>query len=394
MSQPSAKDGIELARSLSSEPPVKTSCLIRPVKRLCYSSLAADRIAGYELIKSIYLNQRSISPVEGGCLWEALRRSGLEAETHTQDAQMGALRVWTPRSSSLWGVCGVVSQLLRWCSDVIHSPYMGAKTFTTLHRSLQTIMESKAYLTEAQMVELLRVHRIAVERTTKETCIAPLVVQTYPIPLSTPTHVDEACGENILAGRISFEVISLKLFGLLECIHQHERIPSVAIPSVMGSLCQIIGHPSTESDTDHLVNSAMRVACLILVDKAYGSLATEALEGFWDPIDDKNNHGIALGALRVAKRVLLNRLSRASQPINRPSQDYFDTSVEVDCMMQALSQLPDTWMVRNGGDHILVELVDLVEQVMMQFQYDRTSEISAFVGKVVLGLTGGLDLYW
>jgi len=31
---------------------------------------------------------------------------------------------------------------------------------------------------------------------------------------------------------------------------------------------------------------------------------------------------------------------------------------------------------------------------MTQFQYDRTSEISAFVGKVVLGLTGGLDLYW
>jgi hypothetical protein len=136
-----------------------------------------------------------------------------------------------------------------------------------------------------------------------------LVVRTNPTPLSTPTNVDEACGENILTGRISFEDVSLKLFGLLECIHQHELIPSVAIPSVMASLCQIIGHPSTESDTDHVVNSAKRVARLILVDEAYGSLATEALEGFWDPVDDKNNHGIALGALRVAKQVILNRLS-------------------------------------------------------------------------------------
>jgi hypothetical protein len=392
--QPSAKDGIELARSLSSEPPVKTSCLVQPVKRLCYSSLAADRIAGYELIKSIYLNQRSVSAVEGGGLWEALRRAGLEVETHAQDAQMETLGVWISKSRSLWGVCGVVNQLLVWCSDVIHSPYIGAKTFTTLHRSLQTIMESKAYLTEAQMVELLRVHRIAIERAIKETCATRLVVQTYPTPLSTPTHIDEARGRQILAEYISLEDISFMLFDLLECIHQHELIPSVAIPSVMASLCQMIAYPSTGSDTDHLVNSAMRVARMILVDEAYGSLAVEALEGFWDPIDDKNNHGIALGALRVAKRVILNCISRTNEPINRTSQYHFYTTVEVDRMMQALGQLPDIWMVRSGGDRILLELVDLVEQVMTQFQYARTSEISAFVGKVILGMTGGLDLYW
>jgi hypothetical protein len=392
--QPSAKAGIELARSLSTEPPVKTSCLVLPVKHLCYSSLAADRIAGYELIKSIYLNQTSISSMEGGCLWEALRRADLESESHAQDVQMETLGVWISKSRSLWGVCGVVDQLLAWCSNVLRSPNTGAKMFTTLHHSLQTIIESKAYVTEAQMVKLLQVHRIAVERTIEESCATPLVVQTCPTPLSMPTDIDEANGGQILAAHISLEDISLKLFGLLESIHKYELIPSVAIPSVMASLCQMIGHPPIDRDTDHLANSAIRVARMILVDKAYGSLAMEALEGFWDPIGDKSNHEIALGALRVAKRVILDCKSRASEPMNDPSQYHFYTSVEVDRMMQALRRLPNIWMVRSGGDRILVELVDLVEQVMTQFQYERTSEISPFVGKVILGLTGGLDLYW
>jgi hypothetical protein len=333
--------------------------------------------------------------MEYGCLWEALRRAGLEADALTRDAQMGALEVWMSESKALWGVCGVMEQLLAWASDVIkHS--MGVKSFTPLHRSLQMILESSVFVTESQMAELSRIYRIAIERATDEMPALPPDILANPTPLSTPIGVNGSCGESF-AGDIPVGYIGPKFFSLLECIQQREHIiPPDAIPNVMASLCHMIGYPSTtrHADTASFADPAMQTTCLILDDETYHSLAIEALEDFWDPVHGENNHRIALGAIRVAKHVILKGLSRPNESTGMPSKDKSITSVEIDRMMQGLRRLPDWWMVRTGGDAILVVLVDLVEQVMTQFEYDRTSEIAGFIGGVILGLTGGLDLYW
>jgi hypothetical protein len=332
--------------------------------------------------------------MEYGCLWEALRRAGLEADTLTRDAQMGALEIWMLESKALWGICGVMEQLLTWASDVIkHS--MGVKPFTPLHRSLQIILESNSFVTESQMVELSRVYRIAIERAIDEMPARPLDIPANPTPLSTPIEVNGSCGEP-LAGNIPLGYIGPMFFSLLECIQQHEHIiPPDAIPNVMASLCHMIGRPSTRTHADTAsADPAMQATCLILADETYHSRAIEALEDFWRPVHGEDDHRIALGAIRVAKGVILKSLSRPNESPGMPSKDKSITSVETDRMMKGLSRLPDRWMVRTGGDSILVELVNLVEQVMTQFEYERTSEIAAFIGHVILGLTGGLDLYW
>jgi hypothetical protein len=365
------------------------------VKQLCYSGSVETRSAGYELIESICVNQQSISAMEYGCLWEALRRAGLETDTLTQDAQMGALEVWMSESKALWGTCDVMERLLTWASDVIESHSMGVKPFTPLHRSLQTILESNIYVAESQMVKLLQIYRIVIERAIDEMPAHPPVIPAYPIPLSKPIGVDGSC-EEPLTGNIPLGDLGPKFFSLLECIQQREHIiPPEAILNVMASLCHMIGYHATRkhADTASFAASAMGTARLML-DGAYHSLAIEAMENFWDPVYGEHDHLIALGAIRLAKRVILDSLSRPNESTDRSSKDQSITSVEIDRMMQSLSRLPDTWMVRKGGDAILVKLVDLIEQVMTQFEYDRTSEIAAFIGRVILGLTGGLDLYW
>lgn len=394
---PSAIDGLELARLLPNEAPVPTSTLVRPVKHLSYASSSNERYAGYKLVESICRNQESIRAIDATSLWEALRRSGLEVEAVARDAQLDALDAWVSRNHAAWGVCGVGNQLLDWLSVVIKSPSIRIESFNKLHRILQAIMERKVVWTESQLVKLLQLHCSAIERAIQQenSTSAPHSSST---PSTIPTDVDEA-PNNLSSVYFPLEDAGFRLLDLLKCIHQHELMPESSVSTVMAALCQILEHiPEGEpKPTSALAAPVAQAIRLILMDEAYGQLGIEALEGFWAPVGDASNHRTALGALRVAKQIIIDCLSEVigyNAPQKEPFKHRSETTPDVDRIMRALRKLPETWLVRDGGHAILIELVDLVELVMTKFRYGRRSVIASLVGGVILGLTGGLDLYW